>query len=102
MPDRHEGRQGFPHLFIWYHAPGYLEADLREWLRQVQQELGIEGELFLREERDVDGNPRMTFMETYRNVNEELVVQLESLASRQPWFQQLDSPRRCEAFNRIE
>lgn len=97
-----ESNQGFGHLFIWYHAPETLEADLRSWLLDVEEKLGVKGELFLREERDSEGSIRVTFMETYRNVDEGFITQLEALATRQSWYNKLLSPRRCEAFNRIE
>lgn len=92
----------FPHLFIWYHAPEEIEPVLRQWLDEVEQQLGVRGELFVRRDRDSAGAPRTTFMETYRNVSENFISELEILATRQPWLEQLLSPRRCEAFNRIE
>ena len=97
-----ESKQGFGHLFIWYHAPESLEADLRNWLADVEEKLGVKGELFLREEKDSKGRMSVTFMETYRNVNEDFITQLEALASHQSWRNELLSPRQCEAFNRIE
>lgn len=93
---------GFPHLFIWYLAPDDIEPVLRQWLREVEQQLGVRGELFLRRDRDSEGDLRTTFMETYRNVDEDFIAKLETLAARQPWSAQLLSPRRCEVFNRIE
>ncbi|MES0370741.1 MAG: DUF4936 family protein [Mariprofundaceae bacterium] len=97
-----ENRQGFAHLFIWYHAPEYLETDLRNWLLDVEKKLGVKGELFLRKDSDSENRDRVTFMETYKNVDEAFITRLESLATRQPWYNKLISPRRCEAFNRIE
>lgn len=97
-----ESKQEFAHLFIWYHAPEHLEADLRNWLVDVEEKLGVKGELFLRKEKDSENRVRVTFMETYRNVNEDFITQLESLAAHQSWYSELLSPRRCEAFNRIE
>lgn len=92
----------FPHLFIWYVAPESIEPVLRQWLKEVEEKLGVCGELFLRKDEDRDGNPRTTFMETYREVDESFIAALEALAAQQPWHDQLYSPRRCEAFNRIE
>jgi len=99
MPD---SENGFPHLFIWYLAPEAIEPVLRQWLKEVEQQLGIRGRLFVRRDTSSDGNPRTTFMETYHHVDEPFVAELETLAARQPWIGQLLSPRRCEAFNRIE
>ena len=92
----------FPHLFIWYVAPDAIEPVLRHWLKEVELKLEVKGELFLRRDRDQEGNPRTTFMETYRGIDESFIAALETLASQQPWHTQLISPRRCEAFNRIE
>jgi len=92
----------FAHLFIWYRAPRELEAELRKWLLLVEEMLDIKGELFQREDLDSEGNTRTTFMESYRNVDDIFITRLEALASRQPWHQNIQSPRRCEAFNRIE
>jgi len=92
----------FAHLFIWYHAPIELESELRDWLRMVEESLGSKGELFQREDLDSDGTRRITFMETYRNVDDAFITRLEALASHQAWHQKIQSPRRCEAFNRIE
>ena len=92
----------FPHLFVWYIAPDAIEPVLRQWLGEVETQLGVRGELFLRRDQDRDGNPRTTFMETYREVDESFIASLEALANAQPWQQQLLSPRRCEAFDRIE
>ena len=98
----HENELEFAHLFIWYTAPDAIEPVLRQWLKEVEIRLGVQGELFLRRDRDSSGNPRTTFMETYREVDEPFIAALEALASRQPWSEQLHSPRQCEAFNRIE
>jgi len=92
----------FPHLFIWYIAPDAIEPILRQWQREVEERLGVKGELFMRCDRDSDGNPRTTFMETYREVDESFISSLEALASAQPWQSQLLTPRRCETFDRIE
>jgi len=92
----------FAHLFIWYLAPLELESELREWLLLVEEMLDVKGELFQREDMDSEGNRRITFMETYRDVDDAFISKLEALASRQPWHQNIQSPRRCEAFNRIE
>jgi hypothetical protein len=92
----------FPHLFIWYIAPDGIEPVLRQWLNEVETQLGVHGELFLRRDQDNDGNPRTTFMETYREVDETFISALETLAKAQPWQSQLLTPRRCEAFDRIE
>ncbi|MDX8403437.1 MAG: DUF4936 family protein [Mariprofundaceae bacterium] len=97
-----ESKQGFAHLFIWYLAPEHLEADFRDWLLDVEESLGVKGELFLRKDKDSENRVRMTFMETYRNVDEGFITRLEALASHQSWHSKLLSPRRCEAFNRIE
>jgi len=92
----------FPHLFIWYVAPDAIEPILRQWLKEVETRLGVRGELFLRRDKDRDGNPRTTFMETYREVDESFISGLEALAAVQPWQSQLITPRRCETFDRIE
>jgi len=97
-----EEKQLFPHLFIWYLAPDEIEPILRQWLNEVDERLGVKGELFLRRDHDSSGNPRTTFMETYRNVDESFISKVELLAKQQPWQSQLLSPRRCEAFERIE
>lgn len=100
MPEiKHEA---FPHLFIWYIAPDAIEPVLRQWLKEVEARLGIRGELFLRRDKDRDGNSRTTFMETYKEVDESFISSLEALASAQPWQSQLFTPRRCETFDRIE
>jgi len=101
MPDI-ENRNAFPHLFIWYRAPDAIEPILRQWLKEVEEKLGVRGELFLRRDKDSEGHPRTTFMETYRNVGDGFVTDLEAMAAQQPWIGQLLSPRRCEAFDRIE
>jgi len=101
MPDI-ENSSGFAHLFIWYLAPDAIESVLRQWLSEVERKLGVRGELFLRRDQDSEGNPRTTFMESYRHVDEGFIAELEALAEQQPWHEQLLSPRRCEAFNRIE
>lgn len=93
---------GFRHLFIWYLAPDAIEPVLRLWLSEVEEKLGVRGELFLRRDRDREGNPRTTFMETYRDIDEYFITELEALAAQQPWSAQLLTPRRCEAFDRIE
>ncbi|MFC1536699.1 DUF4936 family protein [Pseudomonadota bacterium] len=92
----------FPHLFIWYLAPAAMEPLLRQWLREVEKKLGIKGELFLRSDTDSEGKVRTTFMETYRDVDNTFITNLEALAAQQPWNNQLLTARRCEAFNRIE
>jgi hypothetical protein len=97
-----ENDSPFPHLFIWYVAPDGIEPILRLWLKEVEAKLGVKGELFLRRDRDKEGKPRTTFMETYREVDEPFIATLEAMACQQPWHTQLISPRRCEAFNRIE
>lgn len=97
-----EEKQGFAHLFIWYHAPEHLEAELRSWLLDVEEKLGVQGELFLRRDRDSENRDRVTFMETYRDVDESFITELEALATHQSWCSELLSSRRCEAFNRIE
>jgi len=71
-------------------------------LADVEEKLGVKGELFLRKDRDSKNHVRVTFMETYRNVDEGFIARLETLASHQSWHDKLLSPRRCEAFNRIE
>lgn len=98
----HDPEISFPHLFIWYIAPDSIEAELRQWLQQVERSLGVRGELFLRRDRDSEGRQRTTFMETYRNVDKSFISALDGLAMQQPWSEQLLSPRRCEAFDRIE
>lgn len=92
----------FPHLFIWYVAPDAIEPILRHWQKEVEERLGVQGELFMRRDKDRDGNPRTTFMETYRQVDESFISALEALASAQPWQSQLITPRRCETFARID
>jgi len=92
----------FPHLFIWYVAPDAIEPILRRWQKEVEERLGVKGELFLRRDKDRDGNPRTTFMETYKEVDESFISSLDALASAQPWQSQLLTPRRCETFDRIE
>ncbi len=83
-------------------APEAIEPDLRLWLKEVDEKLDVKGELFLRKDQDSSGHPRTTFMETYRNVDESFISNIELLAEQKSWFRQLQSPRRCEAFNRIE
>jgi len=97
-----ENHNAFRYLFIWYLAPDAIEPVLRQWLKEVEEKLGVRGELFLRRDRDREGVPRTTFMETYRDIDDNFIAALESLAVRQPWSEQLLTPRRCEAFNRIE
>ena len=92
----------FPHLFIWYIAPDAIEPVLRQWQNEVEERLGVRGELFMRRDTDSEGNPRTTFMETYKEVDESFISELEALASAQPWQSQLLTPRRCETFDRIE
>ena len=92
----------FPHLFIWYVAPDAIEPVLRQWQDEVEERFGLRGKLFLRRDKDRDGNPRTTFMETYKEVDESFISGLEALASAQPWYSQLLTPRRCETFDRIE
>lgn len=94
--------EAFPHLFIWYVAPAAIEPILRQWLQEVEEQLGAHGQLFLRHDKDHDGHPRTTFMETYKEVDESFIAALEALAAAQPWQSQLLTPRRCEIFNRIE
>ncbi len=89
-------------LFIWYLAPAAMEPVLRQWLKEVEIKLGVKGELFLRSDTDSEGNLRTTFMETFRNIGNSFVSDLEALADQQVWSEQLLSSRRCEAFNRIE
>jgi len=89
-------------LFIWYHAPRELEEVLAKWLAQVETTLGVRGELFVRETSDSEGRERTTFMEAYRSADEAFTMQLEELAVDQPWITSLISPRRCEAFKRVE
>jgi len=83
-------------LFIWYRAGRGLEPALRLWLSEVRQRLGYRGELYRRDEPD-----RTTYMEVYAGVDTEAAARIEALAASQAWIEDLDSPRRCEAFTPV-
>lgn len=83
--------------FVWYHAEASLQPELLDWLEQVESHLGVRGQLFVRLTPE-----KTTFMELYDSVESATLVQIEALASRQPWIGRLQSPRRAECFNKVE
>jgi len=81
------------YMFIWYHANQADKMLFQQWLSFVRMELGIQGELF---RRDQDG--KTTFMEVFEAVDSGQQQKIEHMAMQQPCFQGIQ--RRCEAFTR--
>ncbi len=87
-----------PDAFIWYHADAQREAELLNWLDQVEQQAGVRGKLFLRKAND-DEHDHTTFMETYSDVSRATINRIEKLAGSASMFADID--RHCESFVEI-
>lgn len=86
--------------FIWYHADAALTEELQAWVNHIGRTQKIRGRLMIREQRD-----KTTFMEIYEpgaGDIEPTLAAIEADAARQPWFNQLQSPRRTEVFSEID
>jgi hypothetical protein len=90
----HEAKQS---AFIWYHADAQLEEVLHVWVKQIGETLHIPTRLMVRHQVG-----KTTFMEVYEasgsNDLQNMIDGIERDVANQPWFAQLQSPRKAEIF----